>query len=126
MREIKFRGICNHGKHKGEIVYGYYYYCIIDTAHIIIEPIETPPSNQDPLGDAFNERYFIDPKTLGEYTGLKDKNGKEIYEGDVYSKGNIVEFSFGSFNINGDTPLSAISSKIEIIGNIHSNPELLK
>ena len=65
-------------------------------------------------------------ETIGQFTGLADKNGVKIFEDDLISKGNVVEYSFGSFNINGDTPLNAILSRIEIIGNIHDNPELAK
>ncbi len=70
------------------------------------------------------ERKEIDEYVVMAFSGSKDKNGKDIYEGDMYSRGNIVEFSFGSFNINGDTPLNAIASRIEIIGNKYENPEL--
>lgn len=69
--------------------------------------------------------YLIDVDTIGEFTGLRDKNKCMIFEDDIPSKGNVIEYSFGSFNINGDIPLNAVLSKIEIIGNIHDNPELL-
>lgn len=68
----------------------------------------------------------LDNPILMQYTGLKDKNGKEIWEGDSPSRGNVVEFSNGSFNINGDTPLAAIHSEIEILGNIYEHAQLLK
>ena len=57
--------------------------------------------------------------TIGQYSGMTDQTGQKIFEGDYYSKGNIVEFSFGCFNINGDRLLSEICNKIMIIGNIH-------
>lgn len=79
--------------------------------------------------------YKVDKNTLGQFTGLLDKNGKEIYEGDIYRYDNpdsINEVSYcagGGFAGFDLTP--AIHSEnrlldVEVIGNIHDNPELLK
>jgi hypothetical protein len=60
---------------------------------------------------------------LLQYIGKKDKNGKEIYDGDTDGRGNVVEFGDGSFCLNGDR---LIHSSFEIAGNIYENPELIK
>lgn len=68
-----------------------------------------------------------------QYTSLKDKNGKEIYEGDIQDYGHgrilVVEFENGSFGLRmpgGNFEKTWISpSHFEIIGNIYENPELL-
>ena len=87
----------------------------------------------------------IDKTTLGQFTGLKDKNGNEIYEGDIIRtpyldpifgdivndvfENAIVEFNNGSFIVkysDKNIYLFDLLKYIEIIGNIHDNPELLK
>ena len=93
-------------------------------------------------GGDFTHSY--DDGILMQYTGLKDKNGKEIYEGDLihveeYYSGDIrikayngvVEFDDGAFCINSIHANEELNEatiynyQIEIIGNIYKNPELL-
>lgn len=91
--------------------------------------------------------WEVDPGTVGQYTGLKDKNGKKIFEGDVcrfreWSKGEMcwigkVHFEHQHFMISGgpnkecETMFELCMSRfipenIEVIGNIHDNSELIK
>ncbi|KXS58568.1 hypothetical protein AWJ03_12160 [Listeria monocytogenes] len=78
--------------------------------------------------------YSFDDVVLMQYTGLKDKNGNKIFEGDIgWDEHNecygVVKFEEGKFlyvweNIAED--LWEVADSIEICGNIHENPELLE
>ena len=88
---------------------------------------------------------YVYSESIGQFTGLYDKNGKEIYEGDIvihFNHNEIIReviFMKGSFGYwTGEEFISYASNyhfewndfykseKIEIIGNIYENPELLK
>jgi uncharacterized phage protein (TIGR01671 family) len=98
--------------------------------------------------------YMVIPETVGEYTGLKDRNGVKIFEGDVVEHPSIwahpvdegtegayknwrgrwylqnenengaVVFSEGRFRVSGCEHLD--TTVFEVVGNIHDNPELVK
>ena len=84
------------------------------------------------------ECYYIDPDTVGQFTGMLDKNGKRIFEGDIVQGKDRLEkhlevFGYidhqnGSFVITCDfmTHYRWLDYEVEVIGNIHDNPELLE
>ncbi len=74
----------------------------------------------------FEESDIVDEHDfeLMQYTGLKDKNGKEIYEGDIVA-GHGLQKRVVNYDLNMFLPIWIISPGAEIIGNIWENPELV-
>lgn len=137
MREIKFRG-----KHEetGVMLFG----------NLLQYEDNSCRIREKEYSEYGYKTYLVDENTVGQYTGLKDKNGKEIYEGDVlkmfgdyrhevcYYRGafgyeigikiGINYRDFISFNQNSNINWICDNqfADFEVIGNIYENPELLK
>lgn len=140
MREILFRG---KRVDNGEWVEGWYihtkrHHCIItgriDDGYVVYGHYASDVA-----------MYVVDPETVGQFTGLIDKKGKQIFEGDIVKDESGVAYPvvYGltgfflkyapphSHGFHYDLlPLSnywhAHGAIIEVIGNIHDNPELVE
>ena len=142
MREIKFRG---KRLDNGEWLYG-----SLLVSHFKDDKKERYFITQ--FSGNYTFEHEVDPATVGQYTGLKDKNGWDIWEGDIFKEdgSGIVRSVFRvpgglafednpvSFGYDHRAPVYPYSSIAEmqstswllqcceVIGNIHDNPELLK
>ena len=145
MREILFRAkrIDN-----GEWVEGYYIYHIKRTICPIGDSVKPEDEQHVIMQDGFSDWnmprntvvFDIDPETVCQYTGLKDKNGKRIWENDIVRIENSmdegignIEFYGGMWYVDGEPSNSLHDimeyddiAEIEVIGNIFDNQELLK
>ena len=141
MREILFRG---KRPDNGEWVEGWY-----EMYPFGRWPVKTSIIPSEGAKAGHYEHVEVDSSTVGQYTGLKDKNGKQIFEGDMIKPFDdeidkmVVEFHHGQFLLclygergymaeygweeEGNygcfeaEPLSSYGDDIEVIGNIHDN-----
>ena len=128
MREILFRG---KRVDNGEWIEGNLYESKMSGCYIIIPQVKVRQKDGAVIGDTFTV-HEVAHETVGQFTGLTDKNGKRIFEGDIVKVG--VYYYCGCYP---HTETRVLEVKIpdfycwqkdgmEVIGNIHDNPELLE
>jgi uncharacterized phage protein (TIGR01671 family) len=129
-REIKFRAWDKKQNKFLESCYNHNWYIPIQMGNVALTVIEHDDvSNYGTTG----EEYSKDDVVLLQFTGLKDKNGKEIYEGDIAETNSIegygvIEYrnDVASFIVNHSTGCwDSIEVVTQVIGNIHENKDLL-
>ncbi|EKO5550907.1 hypothetical protein QHY85_001889 [Listeria monocytogenes] len=138
MREIEFRAKVKRSLQLEQIKNGWIHGGIFENKII------SRNTNEGSICAGFCSKVEIMPETVGQFTGLTDKNGKKIFEGDIVeiieidAFGNLdwnrlkgkVMFSEGAWLVTDNRsfaiPLWSEINEIKVIGNIHENPELLE
>ena len=135
IREVIFRG---KRADSGEWVEGDVLQTKYHSGHIEYQIMPTTP---------ISSAYPVLPETVGQYTGLTDKNGKRIFEGDICKFKRFNDVHIGKVVLNVTTAsfimwyqpivgaygekatqkmLLSVCDNIEVVGNIHDNPELME
>lgn len=133
MRTIKFRGKDQNNEwHIGYLV-------VKLGVHYIYEPIWEKSRGEYKKTDRFEE-YNVRLETIGQFTGVFDKNGNEIYEGDIVNvrvtndrfkknprfRNGVVTFCEYDGGWAVGCYYRFLPKRMEVIGNIYDNPELTK
>ena len=135
MREIKFRGKDKTMWHFGFLDYR-------DTSIQIHVVEDIPPTMESPCGDLYSEYFTVIPETVGQFTGLQDSKGVDIYEGDLVNcvglpsgkignarkmLGKVVQRTMGwtiCVKYKKEwwhySKMSYLKEELEVIGNIHT------
>ena len=131
MREILFRGkIIEPCEYQGQWLEGFY---AVENG----KPFIAIPKENGLNG------FYCDPETVGQYTGLTDKNGARIFDGDIVS-GHLddlfpedesryeiawIDYGWHLTNLDGTVDTAEqdwVNQNFEVIGNIYDNPELVE
>ena len=130
MREILFRGKRLQG---GNWVEGYFFKSDINKRERESKKatlIFTPDCDTFIMVPECHNSFMVVSDTVGQYTGMKDKNGKRVFERDILSlrtgRPHVVRFEDGAFVLENTAIPVSFANKFEVIGNIHDNPEMLK
>ena len=113
MREIRFRG---KRLDNGEWVTG----CL---KHVYRNDFPPEITSWTDAEGGYYRTDPVNPNTVGQYTGLKDEDGNEIYEGDIVSKEGFSPASVMFHDLRYYPTMMSIGCSV--IGNIYDNPELL-